>query len=163
MPSGPGKRVAIVGAGPTGLAAAWHLAQQGHAATLLERNAIAGGRLRTEFTPEDLPPAVLDAEIGQILRLGAELRPNTAIDDGTVFDDLRKRFDAVLVACGAAAKDQAGRWGLAVADAAFASTGEPSRRACRACLRRAARSGASASSSAAWPTARRPPPRSTAS
>jgi ferredoxin/NAD-dependent dihydropyrimidine dehydrogenase PreA subunit len=111
-----GKRVAILGAGPTGLAAAWHLARQGHAAMLLDDNAIAGGRLRTEFTPDDLPPAVLDAEIGLILRLGAELRPNTAVDDRTMFDDLRKRFDAVLVACGAAAKEQAGRWGLAVAE-----------------------------------------------
>ena len=89
-----GKRVAIVGAGPTGLSAAYYLRQYGHDCVLLEKEADAGGRLRTETDGETLPRAVLDAEIRQLLRVGAELRTQSPVARLT---DLQLEFDAVLL------------------------------------------------------------------
>ena len=113
--SASGKRVAIVGAGPAGLAAAYYLARHGHGCTILDENDRPGGRLRTETSEEELPPDVLDAEIETILRLGIEHRPGTRVGDKAEFDRLRSEFDAVLIACGATAKEQAGHWGLTTA------------------------------------------------
>jgi len=109
-----GKRVAIVGAGPTGLAAAYYLAQQGHACTLFDEHANLGGRLRLETTEEGWPHEVLDAEIATITRLGMELRSSTRVESDPSLGNLREEFDAVLIACGATAKDQAAAWRLKV-------------------------------------------------
>jgi len=111
-----GRRVAIIGAGPCGLAAAYHLALAGHRVVLYERQSRAGGRLRHEFDPATLPPDLLDAEIAQIVRLGVELRLETAIGDKASFDQLCRSHDAVLVASGAEGRRLAADWGLAVAD-----------------------------------------------
>jgi len=105
-----GKRVAIIGAGPAGLAAAYYLAQEGHACTLFDRNDRPGGRLRTEITGEELPRDVLDAEVDTILRLGIEVHANTAIAEGPA--ELRNESDAVLIACGATVKEQAESWNI---------------------------------------------------
>jgi ferredoxin len=75
-----GKRVAIVGGGSTGLAAAYYLAQAGHACTIFEAADRLGGRLWTETTPHELPRKVLQAEIDQITRLGVEVLLNQTID-----------------------------------------------------------------------------------
>jgi NADPH-dependent glutamate synthase beta subunit-like oxidoreductase/ferredoxin len=109
-----GKRVAIVGAGPAGTAAAYYLQQRGHACTLFDENEKPGGRLLTETTENELPRDVLAAEIDSVVRLGAELRMNTRVGDADDFARLRKEFDAVLVACGARGKEQAEAWGLQV-------------------------------------------------
>ncbi len=101
-----GKQVAVVGAGPTGLAAAYYLRQQGNAVTVLERTEKPGGRLWIETSEEELPRDVLQAEIDTILRLGVTLNLNRPID---ALDDLCGRFDAVLLACGSGNHD----WGLA--------------------------------------------------
>jgi len=106
------KRVAIVGAGPTGLCAAYYLRRDGHAVTIFDDQAQPGGRLRHETTPEELPRDVLDAEIGAILHLGIELRPNTRVEEQPSLEDLRREFDAVLIACGSAAREQAEALGL---------------------------------------------------
>ncbi len=110
-----GKRVAVVGAGPTGLSAAYYLRRQGHAVTLLDDQPQFGGRLRRETTPEELPRDVLDAEIGQIVRLGVEIQLGVRVGAQSSFDELRSEFDAVLVACGSSGKDQAQGFGLRVA------------------------------------------------
>lgn len=112
-----GKRVAIVGAGPTGLSAAYYLRGLGHACTVFDDQKQPGGRLRRETSQEELPRDVLEAEIAQILRLGITLRPETRVghdpsDSNPSLDDLRRQFDAVLVACGSTGKDQAHPWGL---------------------------------------------------
>jgi ferredoxin len=107
-----GKRVAVVGAGPTGLAAAYYLRREGHAVTLLDDQAQPGGRLRRETTPEQLPRDVLDAEINQILRLGIELRLKTRVGGEPSLEGLRRQFDAVLVACGSVTKEEAQGLGL---------------------------------------------------
>lgn len=100
-----GRRVAIVGAGPTGLSAAYYLRRLGHACTILEKEPSLGGRLRRETSPDELPRDVLDAEIAQIVRLGVEVRLGTAVaadnaSGGPSLSDLRQQFDAVLLACG---------------------------------------------------------------
>lgn len=113
-----GKRVAIVGAGPTGLSAAYYLRQFGHACTLFDENSQAGGRLLGEAA---LPREVLQAEIATITRLGIDLELGKRIlsplplGEGTgavAISDLLARFDAVLLACGATSHEQAQGWGL---------------------------------------------------
>jgi NADPH-dependent glutamate synthase beta subunit-like oxidoreductase len=106
-----GKRVAIVGAGPAGLAAAYYLAQLGHACTIFDENDRAGGRLRHEDAAR-LPAEVLDGEIDLILQLGVQLRCGARVGCDVALDDLRRQFDAVLLACGAAGHQQAAAWGL---------------------------------------------------
>ena len=69
-----GKRVAIVGAGPAGLAAAFFLARKGHAAVIFEAEAQPGGMLRYGIPAFRLPPEVLEAEIQDILDLGVEIK-----------------------------------------------------------------------------------------
>lgn len=95
-----GRRVAIVGAGPTGLSAAYHLARLGHAVTVLDEADRPGGRLWHETSPEELPRDVLEAEVGLILRLGITYRPDTRVDGARLHDELRRDHDAVLLACG---------------------------------------------------------------
>ncbi len=104
-----GKRVAIVGAGPTGLSAAYYLLQQGHACVIFEGQAVAGGRLRTESSEQQLPRDVLEGEIQLVLQLGAELRTRCRVDH---LDELSEQFDAVLLACGRVSGEQIERWGL---------------------------------------------------
>lgn len=90
-----GKRVAIIGAGPAGLAAAYYLRQEGHACALFDAREQPGGALRD--LPEDrLPRAVLDAEIARVLALGVEFHPGKKASP----DDLRTEYDAVLIAAG---------------------------------------------------------------
>ncbi len=89
-----GRRVAIVGAGPAGLSAAYFLRLSGHAVTVYERTDRIGGRLRHAFDEELLPAEVLDAELGVVERLGAEIRLGAEPD----LDALVEAFDAVVVA-----------------------------------------------------------------
>ncbi len=107
--SSTGRRVAIVGAGTTGLSAAYYLRQEGHDCVVFEREAHAGGRLRVEPTEQELPRSVLDAEIEQTLRVGVELRTDCEIEN---LADLEQEFDAVLLACGEVPADRIAGWGL---------------------------------------------------
>jgi NADPH-dependent glutamate synthase beta subunit-like oxidoreductase len=107
-----GKRVAVVGAGPTGLAAAYHLLQKGHAVTIFDDRAEPGGRLRTEPNEDELPREVLDAEIGQILRLGVQWRGQTKVGKDLSLDEVAREFDAVLMAFGAVDEETIARFGL---------------------------------------------------
>jgi NADPH-dependent glutamate synthase beta subunit-like oxidoreductase len=111
MPSS-GKRVAIIGAGPTGLAAAYYLQQQGHDCVLYDAQPQPGGRIRSETTADELPRDILEAEIQQILKLGIELRCNHRIQREEDLEALRQTHDAVLVASGATTADEVRSWGL---------------------------------------------------
>ena len=100
-----GKRVAIVGAGPAGLSAAYHLLRQGHDGVVFDANPEPGGLFRYGLPEFRLPKAVLDGDLEPIRRLGAEFRMNTRLGTDVGLDELRSDFDAVLLAMGA----QAGR------------------------------------------------------
>jgi formate dehydrogenase major subunit len=96
-----GKRVAIVGAGPAGLAAAYHLLRAGHGAVLFDAHPQAGGMLRYGIPAFRLPRSVLDAEIRMIRELGAEFRLGQKLGRDVTLDELRGDFDAVFLAVGA--------------------------------------------------------------
>ena len=104
-----GKRVAIVGAGPTGLSAAYYLQQEGYHCVVFEKEGAAGGRLRVEPSEEELPPAVLEAEVAQVFRLGAELRSGFQVRD---LDQLVETYDAVLLSCGAVDAEMLDGWAV---------------------------------------------------
>ena len=95
-----GKRAAIVGAGPAGLAAAYYLMQQGYGCTVFDEHDKPGGMLRYGVSREALGLDVLEAEIATIEKLGPEFRPNTRVGRDVSMEELRKDFDAVFVAIG---------------------------------------------------------------
>lgn len=111
-----GKRVAIIGAGPAGLTAAYYLAREGHAATLFDSHPQPGGMLRYGVAEDALPRGVLDAEIAAALRLGVELRSGVTVGADISLEDLRRDFDAVLVAAGTITPEAAATLGLPVAE-----------------------------------------------
>jgi formate dehydrogenase major subunit len=96
-----GRRVAIVGAGPAGLAAAHHLLKRGHGAVLFDAHPQPGGMLRYGIPEFRLPRQVLDAEIQLIRMLGAEFRLGKRLGRDFTLEDLRREFDAVFLAIGA--------------------------------------------------------------
>ncbi len=95
-----GKRVAVVGAGPSGLSAAYHLTRLGHAVTILDAGPFAGGMMRFGIPKYRLPRDVLEAEITRILDMGVTLELNHKVTDilATMKDG---GFDAAFLAIGA--------------------------------------------------------------
>jgi len=96
-----GKRVAIVGSGPAGLAAAHDLALEGYDVTIFEALPEPGGMLRVGIPEYRLPKALLRKEIGYIERLGVEIRTNTRVGEQIQLDELRDDYGAVFIAVGA--------------------------------------------------------------
>jgi NADPH-dependent glutamate synthase beta subunit-like oxidoreductase len=94
-----GKKIAVVGAGPAGLAAAYHLRRLGYAVTVFDALPAAGGLLRIGIPAYRLPRDVLDAEVAAIAKLGVQFKLNTRVGKDLPFDELKK-FDAVFIATG---------------------------------------------------------------
>jgi len=95
-----GKRVAIIGSGPAGLAAAHDLSAIGISVTLYEAFEEPGGMLRYGIPEFRLPRDILNAEIDSILRLGVTLQTGVRIGEDLAMDDVLKDYDAVLMAAG---------------------------------------------------------------
>jgi len=95
-----GKRVLIVGAGPSGLSAAYHLRCLGHHVTIHEAGPVAGGMMRFGIPKYRLPRDVLEAEVRRILDMGVELQLQTKVED--ILSSMRVgEFDAAFLAVGA--------------------------------------------------------------
>lgn len=99
-PPASGKHVLVIGAGPSGLSAAWHLRLLGHAVTIMEAGPYCGGMMRFGIPKYRLPRDVLDAEIKRIEDMGVTILLNKKVDDAlaTMKDG---GFDAVFLAVGA--------------------------------------------------------------
>ncbi|MDI1240860.1 MAG: NAD(P)-binding protein [bacterium] len=95
-----GKRVLIIGAGPSGLSAAYHLARAGHAVTIYEAGPMAGGMMNFGIPAYRLPRNVLQAEIKRIEQMGVEIRLNKKVED-VMAEKEAGGFDAVFIAIGA--------------------------------------------------------------
>jgi len=102
VPSGPPKgRVAVIGAGPAGLAAAWALSRDGIRVTLYEGAPAAGGLLASAIPAFRLPRKAVQEDVSYILCHGVELRVNARIAPEQA-RSLLSEFDAIILACGAA-------------------------------------------------------------
>ncbi len=97
-----GRRAAVIGSGPAGMAAAYYLLIAGHDVTVFERDPAPGGMLRYGIPQYRLPKVeVLEAEYESVTRLGGKIVCNQALGRDFTLDDLRNQgFDAVLVAIG---------------------------------------------------------------
>ncbi len=96
-----GKKVAIVGSGPAGLAAAQQLNRAGHTVTVLEKHDRIGGLLRYGIPDFKMEKSVVDRRLEQLREEGVEFRPNTHIGRDIKGDDLLRSYDATLLAVGA--------------------------------------------------------------
>jgi len=95
------KSVAIIGAGPAGLTAAWFLGRRGHTPVIYEAMERGGGMLRYGIPAYRLPDDVLDREIEYICRAGAQIHYGVRVGRDVSIAELQRRHDAVFVGAGA--------------------------------------------------------------
>jgi NADPH-dependent glutamate synthase beta subunit-like oxidoreductase len=96
-----GKKVAIIGGGPAGLAAAYHLRRKGHACTIFEANQGLGGMFKFGIPGYRVPRDKLDAEIQRILDMGqVEVKLGVKVGTDVTVEDLERDYDAILWAIG---------------------------------------------------------------
>ncbi len=107
-----GKRVAIVGAGATGLSAAFFLLKLGHRVTVFDDHAEPGGQMRAAA----LPAGVLEADIETIRQIGLEYRGSQRLGQNFTLDELRPQYDAVVLAVGGMAQTDYRQLGAAATE-----------------------------------------------
>ena len=95
-----GKKVAIVGSGPAGHSAAYQLARLGYKVTILEKSPKPGGLNRGGIPVWVLPPDILDREIERLVQIGVEIKCNVEVGKDVSWDDLKKTYDACVLAVG---------------------------------------------------------------
>ena len=100
LPELTGKRVAVIGGGPAGLAAAYYLRIQGIQSVIFEQMPAAGGMTRYGIPEYRLPKALLDKEIAHFAKMGIEFSYGKKLGDNLQLADLKSDFDAVIVAIG---------------------------------------------------------------
>ncbi len=103
-----GKRIAIVGGGPSGLSAAYYLQLMGHSATVFEKRKQLGGMLRYGIPSYRFPREKLDAEIASILSTGVTVKTGVDIGKDVTMEQLKAEYDAVYIAIGAHTDRKAG-------------------------------------------------------
>ena len=96
-----GKRVAVVGGGPAGLACAENLRRKGHAVTVYDANPFPGGLLIYGIPAFKLEKSRVVEKVNQLKRLGIQFISNTKVGRDVMLDDLRRQYDAVFVGVGA--------------------------------------------------------------
>jgi NADPH-dependent glutamate synthase beta subunit-like oxidoreductase/ferredoxin len=96
----PVKKVAVIGTGPAGLAAAFYLIKDGFSCTLFDKNEQAGGALRYSIPEEDLPRHVLDAEINLLQSIGAVFKLNYTITEEIFTNEIQNEYGATILATG---------------------------------------------------------------
>lgn len=109
-----GKSVVIVGAGPTGLTAAFYLVRQGHRVIVCDRSSEPGGALRA-VPEQSLPANVRTAEIATLTRMGIEFKMGVGLGNEVTAEGLARGFDAILLAVGEVESENAGRLGVPMA------------------------------------------------
>lgn len=95
-----GKKVAIIGGGPAGLAAAYQLRRRGHGCTVFDDHDELGGMMRFGIPGYRTPREMLDGEINRIIDMGVETRLNCRVGTDVMVEDLEKEYDAILWALG---------------------------------------------------------------
>ena len=100
-PNKTGKKVAVVGSGPAGLAAAQQLARAGHSVTILEKNDRIGGLLRYGIPDFKMEKTHIDRRMAQMAAEGVEFKVNQYVGQNVNADDVLKTYDAVVLAGGA--------------------------------------------------------------
>jgi NADPH-dependent glutamate synthase beta subunit-like oxidoreductase/NAD-dependent dihydropyrimidine dehydrogenase PreA subunit len=116
------ERVAIVGAGPTGLSAAYYLARRGYSVTVFDAMPVAGGMMAIGIPDYRLPRAELTRDIEAMRDLGVVMRLNTAIGRDISLDTLQHEYSAVLLAVGAQRSQRLGVTGEAQLDGVIPAT-----------------------------------------
>jgi len=95
-----GKKVAVIGGGPAGMAAAYQLRRMGHAVTVFERDPELGGMMRYGIPGYRIPRDKLKAEIDRIVAMGVEVKAGVSVGNDVAVADLEKEYDAILWALG---------------------------------------------------------------
>ena len=95
-----GKKVAVVGSGPAGLACSQQLARVGHSVTLYERNARLGGLLRYGIPDFKMEKHLIDRRLSQMLAEGVNFKSNTEVGISITVDDMLKEYDAIVMTGG---------------------------------------------------------------
>ncbi len=103
-----GKRVAIIGGGPSGLTAAYYLRLMGHNITVFEQREKLGGMLRYGIPDYRLPPDVLQRDLDYILATGIEVHTGVCVGKDVQLPDLQREYDALYIAIGAHADKKLG-------------------------------------------------------
>jgi NADPH-dependent glutamate synthase beta subunit-like oxidoreductase len=136
-----GKKVAIIGAGPAGLACAFHLSKNGHQCVVFDKNEKAGGSLLQ--VPADLLPAeILNSEVDFIKSYGVDFRLGKSIDMGLFSTEISMQFDAMVFAVGEVMKHELEAFGFEnndstpIANAETFETSQPGIFACGSVLKK---------------------------
>ncbi|MBT9612715.1 MAG: NAD(P)-binding protein [Burkholderiales bacterium] len=100
-PNKTGKKIAIIGGGPAGLAVAYQLSLKGHACTIFDEHQELGGMMRYGIPGFRTPRKILDAEIKRITDLGVEIHTNTRVGTDVSLEQLEADYDAIFMGMGA--------------------------------------------------------------
>jgi NADPH-dependent glutamate synthase beta subunit-like oxidoreductase len=96
-----GRKIAVIGGGPSGLTAAYYLSLMGHSVTVFERRAKLGGMMRYGIPNYRLPRELLDEEIAHILSVGIDVKYNSSLGEDISMEQLDKEYDGLYISIGA--------------------------------------------------------------